>query len=227
MTSLHLHSRGRLAFSPHTVSPLLRGLILQEPTRKLAILDIGTGSGNLALSLAPHARRVVGIDADPRALALARARARKMRRANVRFVEADAETIAYTRWHPGMVVANFCMSRGIIQRAGRALPPGHTLVFACLHSDRYRELHVVPQRFSYHEDEIHRWLRQAGLRLEHLSVHRETHPLRTLAQARRFLGPHGVERWQKTGRWEKMERYIQRGGGPVTESWLVAKARKE
>lgn len=54
-------------------------------------LDVGTGAGALALSLAPIVREVVGVDRVPELLALARERAP----ANVTFVEGDAEHLPF------------------------------------------------------------------------------------------------------------------------------------
>src|SRR5262245_25079486 len=54
-------------------------------------LDVGTGSGALALALAPHVEEVVGIDLVPELLALARERAP----ANAAFVEGDGTALPF------------------------------------------------------------------------------------------------------------------------------------
>lgn len=54
-------------------------------------LDVGCGAGALALALAPHVRRVVGVDRVPELLELARERAP----ANVELVEGDAEHLEF------------------------------------------------------------------------------------------------------------------------------------
>lgn len=63
------------------------------PTGDEHALDVGTGTGALALALAPHVREVVGVDLVPELLEQARARATG--RDNVEFVEADATRLPF------------------------------------------------------------------------------------------------------------------------------------
>jgi ubiquinone/menaquinone biosynthesis C-methylase UbiE len=56
-------------------------------------LDSGTGTGALALALAPHVREVVGVDVVPELLAQARKRAERL--PNVTFVEGDATKLPF------------------------------------------------------------------------------------------------------------------------------------
>ncbi len=57
------------------------------------VLDAGTGTGTLALGLAPHAREVVGVDLVPELLAEARRLAEG--HVNVSFVEADVLALPF------------------------------------------------------------------------------------------------------------------------------------
>lgn len=57
------------------------------------ILDAGTGTGTLALGLAPHAHEIVGVDLVPELLAEARRLAQGLR--NVSFVEADVLALPF------------------------------------------------------------------------------------------------------------------------------------
>lgn len=69
--------------------------------RELRVLDLGTGSGAIALALAherPHAR-VVATDTSSDALAVARANARRLGAFNVEFIEAD--------WYDGVATTGF------------------------------------------------------------------------------------------------------------------------
>ena len=65
----------------------LANLLVRRPVR--AALDLGTGSGLLALTMARHAERVVGTDVNPRALELARHSARLSGIGNVEWRAGD------------------------------------------------------------------------------------------------------------------------------------------
>ena len=65
----------------------LASLVVRRPVRRA--LDLGTGSGLLALTLARHADRVVATDVNPRALAYARRSAQRNGIANVEWREGD------------------------------------------------------------------------------------------------------------------------------------------
>lgn len=77
------------AFVPH-VSPatkILAALVVRKPTG--AVLDLGTGSGVLAMLAARHAEEVTGVDINPRALSHARLGQRLNRVDNVGWLEGD------------------------------------------------------------------------------------------------------------------------------------------
>ena len=68
------------------------GLVL--PPKALDALDVGCGTGFLALELAARGHRVTGVDFSPAMLAEARRKA-AARGATIRFEEADAEQLPY------------------------------------------------------------------------------------------------------------------------------------
>src|SRR5262245_21683132 len=121
------------------LSPKLTAWLDEEPLHGRAVLDVGTGTGRLALHLAPRARRVLGIDTDAGALVEAQRQARRAGLANVLFVVADAEQVNYRAFgQPDLVVSHLCMSDAIIGRAATSLPPGGALAFAAFHTDQWR-----------------------------------------------------------------------------------------
>lgn len=70
---------------PFYAEVLRRIVTLADPGPDDSVLDIGTGTGELALQLAPRAKRVVGIDISERMLERARQKARQRGITNVEF----------------------------------------------------------------------------------------------------------------------------------------------
>src|SRR2546428_74433 len=121
------------------VSPAFLKLLADEPLEGRMVLDVGTGRGRLALTLAPRCGRVVGIDRDETALADARRAAAVAGLTNVEFVAVDAEAGEYAAFEPDAVVAHLCMSSAIAERAGRALARGAPFAFVAFHADQWKE----------------------------------------------------------------------------------------
>ena len=97
------------------------------------VLDVATATGHTALALAPHARRVVGVDQTPEMLAVAREQASRRGVPNAMFAVADAEALPFADGsfdvvtcriaaHHFPAVDRFC------REAARVLRPGGRLV---------------------------------------------------------------------------------------------------
>src|SRR5205823_1153050 len=113
---------------------------------------------------------VIGLDRDP--VLIREARARATRLANIEFHEVDVEREEYDRWAPDLITAHLCASDAIVERAARALRPGHRLAMVAFHVDQWRETGRV-SRFAYDESRMETSLRQAGFEPEVLEVERE------------------------------------------------------
>jgi SAM-dependent methyltransferase len=207
------------------LSATLLAWLEAEPQARGTILDVGTGSGRLALALAPRARRVLGLDVDAGALVEARRRARRAGVGNVLFVVADGEKADYrSLGRPDVVVAHLCMSDAIVARAAEGLARGGVLAFAAFHVDQWRETGRV-SRFAYDEERARVVLDAASFRVEDLVVERAEATFGSAEEARaateRFRA-----KWEADGRWASWERFLAEGGRSLTESRLVVKARR-
>jgi SAM-dependent methyltransferase len=197
----------------------------------MAVLDVGTGNGRLALALAPRCRRVVGIDREPELIAEARQRAAGAGLINVDFVVADADQVEYVEpgddvhIQPDLVVAHLFLSDAMLQRASRALPRGKTLAFVGFHVDQWRET-GRPSRFAYDEGRLRRSLSECAFAVEHLEVEREIREFGTVEEG--LAAAIGLaERWRADGRWFSYIKFLERGGRTLTRSHLVVKARRQ
>ena len=216
--------------APPGVSARFWGLLQAEDLGRAEALDVGTGTGRIALALGPYCRRVLGIDRDADALAEARRRATAGGFPNVEFAEVDAEARAdyaglVSTWkRPTLVVAHLCMSEAIIAATARTLSPGEVLAFVALHADQWRET-GRRSRFAYDEGEARRQLEAHRFVVEHLEVEREIQRFDSVEQG--LAAAIGLsEKWKSDGRWFHYIKFLEEGGRTLTRSHLVAKARK-
>jgi SAM-dependent methyltransferase len=209
---------------PSRVSPQLLALLDAEPLSDATALDVGTGQGPLARALATRCRRVIGIDRDAAAIEEARRRARIAGDDNVEFVVADAERDEYTPFAPDLVVAHLCMSDAIVERASRALAPGHVLAFVAFHADQWQET-GRRSRFAYDEDQMTALLERTGFVGESLEIDREVQRFDSVEEG--LAAALGVEeRWRADGRWVRYIKFLEKGGRTLTRAHLVVKARR-
>jgi SAM-dependent methyltransferase len=206
------------------ISPLFLGLLAAERLGERAVLDVGTGRGRLALTLAGHCRRVVGIDRDATAIAEAVRRAEALGLAHVEFIVADAETVEYGAFAPDLVAAHLCMSDAIAERAGRALRAGQVFAFVAFHADQWRET-GRRSRFAYDEAQARGLLERTGFEIEHLEMDREVKTFASVEEA--LAAVVGLEeRWRVDGRWFRYIKFLEEGGRTLTRAHLIVKARR-
>lgn len=212
------------AESGEALSPTFLELLRAEPLGELTVLDVGTGSGRLALALAPSCRAVVGVDREARLLDEARKKAAATGVTNARFVVGDVEVEEYAPFRPDMVVACLCMSDAIAERAGRVLAAGRVFAFVAFHTDQWKET-GRPSRFAYGEVGARRLLKRAGFAVEHLLVERDEQRFETVEQGLAAVA--GLqETWRADGRWSRYVKFLEEGGRTLTRAHLVVKARK-
>jgi ubiquinone/menaquinone biosynthesis C-methylase UbiE len=88
------HAERYAASKVHHAGPSLAVLrAFAEPQSLDLVLDVATGTGSTAFSLAPHVGRVIGIDVASKMLEQARARAHSEGFTNIEFIDGSAEEI--------------------------------------------------------------------------------------------------------------------------------------
>ena len=209
------------------VSPSFWNLLVAEPLRDATVLDVGTGHGRIALALAPHCRRVIGVDRDADVIDVAGRRAAATRVENVRFVVADADVVEYAPLvsdPPALVTAHLFMSDALVERSARVLAPGGALAIVGFHVDQWRET-GRPSRFAYDEARMRRVLEAQGFAVEHLEVEREVQTFGSVEEA--LAAAIGLEeKWKSDGRWFRYIKFLEDGGRTLTRSHLIVKARR-
>jgi SAM-dependent methyltransferase len=207
-----------------SLSPRFLALLAAEGLEGARALDVGCGAGRLTLWLGARVKHVVGLDRDARGLAEARRLAGEAGLANCEFHEADVEKEEYGRWRPDLVTAHLCASNAIIERAGRALAPGHCLAMVAFHVDQWRETGKV-SRFAYDEARMDRALRAGGLVPEAMEVEREVARFSSVEEG--LAAAVGLEdRWRADGRWFRYIGFLEAGGRTLTRAHLIVKARR-
>jgi ubiquinone/menaquinone biosynthesis C-methylase UbiE len=209
---------------PPGVSPLFWSFLAGERLEGKTLLDVGTGTGRIALALAPRCGRVVGLDRDAASLEEARGRAKRAGITNATFEVADVETIDYATWAPDLVVAHLYMSSALVERAARTLPGGGLLAVVAFHVDQWRETGRV-SRFAYDEERMRTLLKNHGLTVERLELEREERAFASVEEA--LAAVVGLEdRWRSDGRWFRYIKFLEDGGRTLTGSHLLVKARR-
>jgi SAM-dependent methyltransferase len=216
--------------APPGVSARYWALLCAEPLADAEVLDVGTGAGRVAIAIAPHCRRVLGIDRDATALGDARRLAAARHLTNVEFAEVDAEArqdyvnLTATWKRPTLVVAHLCMSEPIIAAAARTLDAGQRLAFVALHVDQWRET-GRRSRFAYDADEARRQLEGHGFAVEDLEVEQDVQRFETVEQG--LAAAIGLaEKWKSDGRWFHYIKFLEDGGRTLTRSHLLVRARR-
>jgi SAM-dependent methyltransferase len=206
------------------LSPRFLGLLEAEDLGAMRGLDVGCGRGRLTFWLAERARHVVGLDRDPAAIKEARRLAEQAQVGTVDFIEADAEREEYHRFAPDIVTAHLCASDAIIERASRALRPGHCLGMVAFHVDQWQETGKV-SRFAYDEARMELSLKAQGLVPEALEVEREVKRFSSVEEG--LAAAVGLEdAWRADGRWFHYIAFLEGGGRTLTRAHLIVKARK-
>lgn len=187
-------------------------------------LDVGCGTGRLTFWLAARMRHVAGLDRDPAAIKEARRLAEQAQLGNIDFIEADVDREEYLRFSPDIVTAHLCLSDAIIERAARALRPGHCLGMVAFHVDQWKETGKI-SRFAYDETRMERSLRSQGFLPEVVETEVEVKRFTSVEEG--LAAAVGLEdAWRADGRWFRYLAFLEGGGRTLTRAHLIVKARK-
>jgi cyclopropane fatty-acyl-phospholipid synthase-like methyltransferase len=206
------------------VSPRFLALLDPEGLTGRRVLDVGCGWGRLSLALAQTGACVVGLDRDAAAIEEAQRRATAAGLGNLKVHAIDVEREEYGQWAPELVTAHLCVSDAIVERAGRALPPGGVLAMVAFHVDQWRETGKA-SRFAYDEARMERVLRDAGFTPEVIEVEQEVQHFRSVEEAL-AAAVALQDRWKLDGRWHRYIGFLEAGGRTLTRSHLIVKARR-
>ena len=151
---------------------LLPLLALLEP--ELVVGDLGCGTGQMARTLAPFVRRVIGVDSSAAMLAAARARAAS----NVEWREGKLEQLPLADAEVDcallFLVLHYLVDPAVaLQEAGRVLKPGgRLLVVDMMPHDREELRETMGHLWSgFSAEQMNEWLGAAGLvRVQQLSL---------------------------------------------------------
>lgn len=107
--------------------------ILEEVNSGSRVLEVGCGTGIIALEIAPEVNQVIGIDLSPKMVAQARKNAHKMALENVTFDEGDGYATGFdTGSFDAVILANLlhvvAEPAAVVREACRLLVPGGILL---------------------------------------------------------------------------------------------------
>jgi ubiquinone/menaquinone biosynthesis C-methylase UbiE len=160
-------------------------LSLARPAPDKTVLDLGSALGDVCFLLAPHVKEAIGIDASPRAVAIADDRRRERGFANVRFIESDVAELAGVPDASVDVAGAFDLLehvddetvRRMLSALRRVLKPGGVFVAYTPNREHYVErlkaVNLILKQFPEHiavrrPREIRRLLEDEGWRIRSL-----------------------------------------------------------
>jgi arsenite methyltransferase len=157
----------------------LRGGYFKESVREAAIAraylrpemvaaDIGTGTGFMAVGLAPLVRQVIAVDGSPAMLEAARSRLAGLSNVTTRL--ADGAALPFEDGNLDAVFANMYLhhcpdAQAAIAEMVRVLRPGGRLVITDMdrHENEWMRLAMADEWLGFDRGQVKAWLREAGL----------------------------------------------------------------
>jgi 2-polyprenyl-3-methyl-5-hydroxy-6-metoxy-1,4-benzoquinol methylase len=126
-------------------------LIVPHSTPRARLLELGCGTAQLSLSLAPKVKEVVGLDISSEAYKIARTQCEKLGIKNVTFVKADCRDVPFKHsfdvvWSAGLIEHFFDKDIDIVRQHLKAVKPGGVVVMSVPYIYSLHSLHYIITR---------------------------------------------------------------------------------
>ncbi|MBI3255365.1 MAG: class I SAM-dependent methyltransferase [Candidatus Andersenbacteria bacterium] len=125
---------------------LLGRLILPHISAEGTSLELGCGTAQLSLMIAPHIKEVTGLDISSEGLAIAEREKNKRNIHNARFVKADVQQVPFDHvfdvvWSAGLIEHFFDKDIEIVRQHLKATKPGGVAIMSVPYAYSLHSLH--------------------------------------------------------------------------------------
>ncbi|MGQ9632339.1 MAG: class I SAM-dependent methyltransferase [bacterium] len=155
-------------FDESVVAKMLEVFPLRDT---MVVVDMGTGTGFVALGLAPFVKKVIGIDASEEMLAVARRNMSERGIRNVEFKVGDIEDIPLEGSSVDAVFGNMVLHHAphpgrAIRELARIVKPGGGVALTDLdaHENEWFRREMADLWMGFKREDVRRWFEDAGLR---------------------------------------------------------------
>ncbi len=156
-------------------SVILKALDHVKPTSAMTVLDLGTGTGFVAIALSKLAGRVIGIDTSPDMLRVAKSNVEKTGIRNVDFIAAAGELLPVESGAIDVVYGNMVLHHipdpaAAFAEISRVLKQGGSVVLTDLdkHSYEWFRETMADYWLGFDRNQVRDWMRTAGFSNVHV-----------------------------------------------------------
>lgn len=130
---------------------MLGQLILPHVSKEGRTLELGSGTAQLTLMVAPHIKEAVGLDISSEGLAIANREKARLNVPNATFVKADVQDVPFNNefdvvWSAGLIEHFFDHDIDIVKQHLKATKPGGVVVMSVPYAYSLHSLHYALTR---------------------------------------------------------------------------------